>query len=215
MTGGVQIRPLRGADLAWTAALQREALPHGFFARLGTRVLRDYQRTFLDSPYGIALAAEADGEPLGFLVGTADADAHREWVFRRRRARMLAAGLPALAAHPRVLARFVRTRAARYLGRLAKTAAPGQTLADPPPAGPRAVLTHVAVDPGRRRSGAGRALADAFLAEAHARGATHARLTTLHDDRGAEDFWAALGWSKGAVVTDDDGRRHRIFVRNF
>jgi len=75
------------------------------------------------------------------------------------------------------------------------------------------VLTHVAVAPERRRGGAGRRLAEEFVAEARRRGAARVRLTTLKDDRGAEGFWLSLGWIAGEVVPDDEGRLHRVFER--
>jgi hypothetical protein len=47
-------------------------LPTGFFPQLGRRFLRAYHATFAASPYAVALVAERDGTPFGFLVGTVD-----------------------------------------------------------------------------------------------------------------------------------------------
>jgi hypothetical protein len=73
------IRPLQPVDLPFAAALHAAALPHGFFARLGSPFLRVYYAGYLRSPYAVALVAERRGdvrEPLGVLVGTLDTAAH-------------------------------------------------------------------------------------------------------------------------------------------
>ena len=57
----IRVRPLGGDDLGWASSLQRSELPHGFFTRLGLPFLRAYQRTFVDSPYALALVAEDGG----------------------------------------------------------------------------------------------------------------------------------------------------------
>ena len=118
-TERVRIRPMRREDVAWTASLHERALPHGFFARLGPRFLEAYHETFLDSPEGIALLAELDGERAGFLVGAVDIDAHRAWVVQERRQQLAKLGAACLARRPRELARFARTRAGRYVWALA------------------------------------------------------------------------------------------------
>jgi GNAT superfamily N-acetyltransferase len=82
----------------------------------------------------------------------------------------------------------------------------------PPP--PAAVLKHVVVDPDFRGDGTGASLVEAFVEQARRRGAERARLTTLHDEAGAEEFWAGLGWVAGGVVADADQRRHRVFTLN-
>jgi GNAT superfamily N-acetyltransferase len=209
-----RVRSLQPEDLEWTAPLQREALPHGFFAGLGLPFLRAYQSTFLDSPFGIALAADADGSPVGFLVGAVDADAHRAWVLRHRRARLAALGVLGLLARPGAALRFVRTRARHYVRALARSGRRPRGSAEQPslPVA-AAVLTHVAVAPAQRRTGAGSLLVEAFVDEARRRGAGRARLTTLRDDTGAEGFWQALAWTPGRALPDDEHRLHRVFER--
>lgn len=207
----VTVRPLGEEDLLWTATLQRAALPHGFFTRLGPRFLRAYQCTFLDSPFGIALAAERESAPVGFLVGTVDADAHRDWVLSERRRSLARLGLRSLLARPHELARFVGTRSLRYARAVA--ASFGSQAPPRPRPESAAVLTHVAVLPEARRTGAGSLLAEAFAEEARARGARRARLTTLRDRDGAGDFWELLGWTPVDVDPDDDGRLHQVYER--
>lgn len=209
---GLRLRALEPADLAWTVPWHRAALPHNFFAGLGPRFLGAYQRTFLDSPFGIALGVERLDEPVGFLLGASDADGHRDWTLRDRRARLALLGLGCMVAHPRELARFGRDRAVRYARALAAARRGTRGYAGPPPP-PAAVLKHVVVDPTRRRDGAGTLLVEAFVDEARRLGATRARLTTLRDE-GAEAFWERLGWVPGGVVADNDDRPHRLFTRN-
>lgn len=203
----LRVRPLRLDDLAWTSGLQRAALPHGFFTRLGLPFLRAYQRTFVDSPYAIALAAEDGDSPVGFLVGIVDAGLHRSWIVRRRRIAMGLLGAACLAVRPRELARFLATRTSHYAEALVQRSSPSRRETTD------AVLSHLAVFTERRRTGAGRRLAEAFVAEARRRGVTRVRLTTLNDDRGAEGFWHSLGWTPGELVPDDEGRLHRVFER--
>jgi GNAT superfamily N-acetyltransferase len=208
------VRPLTAADLGWTCALQREALPHGFFTELGPRFLAAYQQTFLDSPAGIALAAETEDGPAGFVVGATDAAAHRAWVVRHRGRRLAALGVLALLRRPRAAARFLRTRLGHYLRALLPGRRRGSA-DEPALPTAAAVLTHVAVAPQRRRGGTGRTLVEAFVAEAERRGAGRARLTTLRDDHGAEEFWRALGWTPGKAIGDDEDRVHRVFELKF
>lgn len=210
----LDVRPLRDEDLAWTCPLQEQELPHGFFARLGPRFLCAYQQTFIESPHGIALVAGEDGVPLGFVVGAVDLDAHRAWVVRNRRFRMGILGALCLLRRPSELSRFCRTRISRYARALANGGRRRRGDAgDPALPLAAAVLTHVAVRRDRRRNGAGRLLVEAFVEEARARGAGRARLTTLRDDRGAEEFWRTLGWVPGKALADDEDRLHRVLER--
>lgn len=206
----VRVRPLAPADLGWTGALHAAELPHGFFVRLGAPFLRTYHRTFLESPFGIALVVEDEHGPAGFLVGAVDARPHRAWVLRRRRLRLAALTLAGLGRHPRAALDFVRTRVRRY-ARAALAYRGEVRYRDLRSSQPTAVLKHVAVDRSRRRTGAGRALADAFAAEAAGRGAVRARLTTLAGGD-AEPFWRALGWRSTGADRDEDGHLHRVYV---
>ena len=210
--GVVRVRPLAAEDVAWTAELQQAELPHGFFARLGQPFLRAYHLTFLESPFGIALVAERDGRPLAFLVGASEARPHRAWVLRRNRRRLAAAGVACLARHPHVLVELVRTRARRYARAL--TAYRGKVrYGDVRERRPTAILKHVVVAPDARGSGGGRLLVEEFVAEARARGAAVAQLTTVADGE-AEGFWRRLGWKPLGADRDEDGRLHRVFARH-
>ena len=208
----LRVRPLEPADAAWTSELHAVELPHGFFVRLGGPFLRTYHRTFVESPFGIALVAEDDDGPAGFLVGATEARPHRAWVLRQRRRRLAALAVAGLARHPHAAFDFVRTRVRRYAA-AALSYRGDVRYRDLRSSQPTAVLKHVVVDPARRRSGAGRALAEAFADEARARGAVRARLTTLADGD-AERFWQALRWRRTGAALDEDGHLHRVYVRD-
>lgn len=189
-------RPATEQDVPFTAALQARALEHGFFVGLGPRFLRAYHRTFLDSPYAVALVAEVAGQPVGMLLGTLDPSAHRRWVLRRRGVSLLLLGIPAMLGRPIVAGRFLRTRLTRYLAawrRHRKAREPSSGRLDRPPA----VLSHVAVLPGARGTGSGRGLVDAFVAHAAVHGTRRVVLATLRGGP-AEDFYRRLGWTPAA-----------------
>lgn len=203
--GPLGLRPLDRRDLAFSAALHAHALPHGFFADLGPRFLRGYHATFLDSPHAVALAAMLGGHPVGTLVGILDPAHHTRWVLRRRGMDLALRGALALAVRPRVALRFLRTRVRRYAHawlrhrhRPAKRPAAADSRLP-------AVLSHVAVVPSARGTGAGAALVRAFEEAARRSGATRAILTTLEGPDGAGPFYARLGWERTTTRRTHDG----------
>jgi GNAT superfamily N-acetyltransferase len=202
-TAVVVVRPMRPRDREFTAALQQQALPHGFFARLGTPFLRAYHETFMASPHGIALVAETHDGPAGFVVGTFGP--HSAWVLRNRWMTLVWRGALALLARPAELVFFLRTRTLSYARRLLRRSRSG------PPVRrrrtkPPAVLTHVAVAPAARGNGVGEELVDAFLDAAEAAGAEQVCLVTLAGRDGAGRFYQRLGWDLDGVREDRDGR---------
>lgn len=203
---GSRVQPLGPEQLDFCVALHREALGHGFFVELGDRFMRGYYRTFLDSPHALALGANLAGQPVGFLVGAVRARAHSRWVFRHRGVTLAALALAGLVRNPRAAFRFARTRLMRYASALRRhqRGEPGE---QPARAGDPAVLTHVAVVPGARGTGSGRALVEAFMDAAGGAGAERALLTTLADEEGAGTFYARLGWHRSAIHSTADGRR--------
>jgi ribosomal protein S18 acetylase RimI-like enzyme len=69
-----------------------------------------------------------------------------------------------------------------------------------------AVLHLVAVEPNARRRGHGRRLVEAFAAEQSAAGARELRTIAWPDDRGAIEFFRALGFAP-----DDDPRTQNLY----
>ena len=208
--GADEVQPLRRDDLRACALLHRELLPDSFFARLGPSFLRSYQRTFIDSPYGIGLTATIASRPVAFLVGTTNERLHYGWVLRHRGLSLAAIGIGALLLRPRLLIFFLRTRARRYLGgalRLTRSRrTPTDIDATPATSAFTAQLTHVAVAADCRGSGVGRRLVERFEHHARSAGCTRARLLTRVGDTGARVFYERLGWSEQSEYVDGDGR---------
>lgn len=199
------LRVMELSDVSSTAELHRAALPGGFFVALGPRFLRAYHRTFLTSPAGVALVADVDGRPIGFLLGTVDEASHYRHVARYERWRLGWRGVLSLAARPALAAHFIRTRAFRYLRgvlRLSRSSPVEASTVPPPGSG---VLSHVAVEPAARGRGAGRLLATAYCETAKAQGACAVRLSAAADNRSAQALYEALHWERGPERTDVDG----------
>jgi GNAT superfamily N-acetyltransferase len=205
------VRALGRADLRFTAALHVESLPHGFFTRLGSGFLREYHRTFIDSPHAVGCVATVSDVPVGMLLGVVRPGAHARWVLRHRGVRLAAFGAWRLALRPRLAFRFLRRRAGRYLnGWKRNRRADGQL---PKSEGESAVLSHIAVLPGARRTGSGRLLVEAFIDACRAQDVPRATLVTLDSPQGAGTFYAELGWRAAGVRTTPDGHRLREWVR--
>jgi len=206
---GVAIRQTRPQDVARTAALQVELLPHGLFPRLGPAFVRRWHSTFLNDPHAIALVAEnRDGEVIGFLYGATDQARHLRSVLSRHRRRLLLAGAAGLLARPGLALHFLRTRAGAYARRLFARRRPT-------PAGrredPVAVITAVAVHPSARGGGAGAALVTIFCSTAAGAGTRRAELVTRADAAGASGFYTRLGWT----LLGEHRTRDGIVVRRF
>ena len=187
------------ADVAFSAALHAEALPHGFFVDLGPGFLRAYHRTYLDSPYAVFKVASLKGHRIGFVAGAIDPARHRRWLFRRHGLRLAAIGTGALLVRPRVGLHFLRTRVQRYLAAWRRhRGQPGGRAAESTAA--HAQLSHLATAPGARGVGAGAALVRAFVESARAGGADEVTLTTLRGPDGAGPFYRSQGWEQGENV---------------
>jgi ribosomal protein S18 acetylase RimI-like enzyme len=215
-TRAVTVRPMRDDDLHLAARLHAQALPHGFFGRLGPVFLRPYYRSFLTGPSGVALVAEVDGTPVGVLVGTTRPGEHYRWALRRHGARLALALVAGLLGSPRQLVLFLRTRVGRYARAARRLGLGGARAASAePPAGSRrlAVLTHVCVSPQARGSGAGTALVEAFCARAREDGRMEAQLVTLAGPEGASLFYDRLGWRRRGERLDHDGRPVRSYAK--
>ncbi|MCP9491071.1 MAG: GNAT family N-acetyltransferase [Solirubrobacteraceae bacterium MAG38_C4-C5] len=193
------VESARGEHVDFMAALHAHTLDHGFFVALGPRFLRDYYRSYSDSPHAVALLATLGDDPVGALVGTVHPRAHKRWVVRRRGPRLLLVGAVALLGRPRLALRFARTRSRRYTQALldhrrTTPRAPGAHDEDA-----TAVLNHVAVLDGARGTGAGTTLVHAFEDRARSHGACRAVLVTRSGSEGAGPFYERLGWRR----TDD------------
>lgn len=212
------VRRMTTDDARWAGELHAQALPHGFFARLGPGFLARYYETFVDSPQAVAFIADSPDGPAGVLVGTVRNRLHYSWVLRQRGARLVRAGMAAMLARPAVLVLFLRTRLAWYLGgalRLArrKVLRPFRSRPQSRPRRQPAVLTHVAVTDHARGTGAGSALVSSFVQAARSAGCEEAVLVTLAGPAGAGPFYRRLGWTLRDRHDDHDGRLLECYQR--
>jgi GNAT superfamily N-acetyltransferase len=221
----IRVRTATPDDLHRTADWHCDQLRLGLFPRLGPRFVRHWHATYLTSPHGVALIAEADAadaarpgrfEPVAFLLGSTCATAHTQHVVLRHRVALGFTGVVALLRRPTVARDFTTTRARRYWKRLrdpvARTVptspgadAAGDAVSPAGPARPRvAVLTAVVVDPAHHGSGAGSAVVQEFLARAALAGSTRAELVTSAEG-GAGGFYERIGWQACGRTFSGDG----------
>lgn len=192
-------------------------LPAGLFPALGRRFVSRWHRTFLESPYGVALVAVGRTNPsavYGFLLGSIDERAHVAAVLTDRRtvAGLALRGASALSCRPLVALRFLRTRARPWWRRLRTRRRPRPAGGNRPPTTPRvAVLAAVAVQAEARGSGLGAELTARFLEQARAAGATCAELVTLSGPTGAGRFYEHLGWRPVGERRTRDGDAVRVY----
>ena len=209
--GRHHVRAAGKDDLRFSAALHTDSLPHGFFTQLGSRFLRAYHRTFIDSPHAVGYVATVSDVPVGMLWGVLRPGAHARWVLRHRGVRLAVVGLWRLALRPRMGFRFLQRRAGRYISGWKRNRRhdSAQPAAEPE----SAVLSHIAVLPGARRTGSGRLLVEAFIETCRAQDVPRVMLVTLDSPQGAGAFYAELGWRSAGVRVTPDGHRLREWIR--
>lgn len=209
----MQVRPMTEGDLPFVVALHERYFPQGFFAKLGPGFLAEYYRGFLATPTAVALVAEDDGRPLGYLAGLLHPQAHRRHLLRQRGVRLAVRGGLALARRPRLAVYFLRTRAGLYARKLLRARAQPATAvtARPDPdsaASPEpdlAVLSHVAVLPDQQGRGVGSRLVDEFERRAQHAGCRRAQLVTSSARAGA--YYRHRGWHVRNEHETHDGVR--------
>ena len=221
------IRRARSEDLPATAALHADLLPHGLFPRLGTDFLQRWHATYRDDEHAVAYVAvtphdhttarvqrTSDGDVVGFLLGATDQAAYVEAVLAAHRRELVLAGAGALLVRPALAARFLRTRARRYLRWLLRLAPARSTPSRHAAGGGRvAVVAAVAVVPAARGQGIGASLLEAFVGDVRRAGTPAVELVTRADRDGASAFYTRLGWSAQDVHPDLDGGQVRRFRR--
>lgn len=207
---GGEVHDLTASHLAKTATLHERSLADGFFAQLGRRFLREYHRTFVDSPHALALGVSSNGQLEGFLLAVLAPQAHGAYVLRRRGLALGVRGALALSSRPAVLVLFVRTRAGRYARGLWRRRRKPEVQVVSAPAGEWAVLSHVAIDDEVRRGGRGALLVRALHDRASAAGAAGVVLVTDPDGPGP-GFYRRLGYDDGTSGVGSDGRQWMRF----
>jgi ribosomal protein S18 acetylase RimI-like enzyme len=179
------------------------AFPGFFLTSLGAGFLKGFYGSFLDEKTAISLVAvdAKNDDVLGGVFGT---DSPAGFFGRLATRRWLAFGFASAASflrRPWIIGRLVRGLA--YRG-------------DPPGLPGYALLSSIAVAPEAQGRGVGKALLEAWVAEAKNRVCRGAYLTT--DSIGNEavnGFYRKAGWTlEGSFVTPE-GRRMNRYVVNF
>lgn len=206
---GLRIAPMDAAGLDFAVAQHLEHFPVGFFAKLGPRFLSEYYRSFTRSPNAVALLADLDSEPIGYLVGALDAVEHRRQVVTDHGRRLVWLGLTGMCRRPGLALFFLRTRALRYSRRLLRRSAETTRQTSEAPA----VLNYVVVSPSTRGLGVGSALLARFEDKAKAAGRNRLVLVTAAGADSAERFYLKEGWTRGGEHRASDGRRLVTFFK--
>ncbi|MGW0197164.1 GNAT family N-acetyltransferase [Nonomuraea sp. NPDC003201] len=204
------LRVMELRDVPFAVRLHQDHLSQGFFVELGEKFLRRYYRTFLTSPAAVALVAEVDHQPAGFLVGCTDADVHRRHVARLERWRLARAGAASLLVRPELAGKFIRTRAQRYTRSLRHA---GHEPAGEAPNERVGTLSHIAVDQAMRRHGVGSRLVNGFVNIARVHGVGHLQLQTSPSNANARQFYVDLGWQEQEQIHDNEGGVWIPFVK--
>ena len=68
--GAVSLRPAEKTDASFMAAMHQRSITTGFLSTLGTPFLRLLYRALVTDPDGVAVIAEDDSGPVGFVAGT-------------------------------------------------------------------------------------------------------------------------------------------------
>ncbi|TPQ19944.1 GNAT family N-acetyltransferase [Streptomyces sporangiiformans] len=191
-------------DLPYVVAEHLRHFPDGFFARLGSKFLTAYNRTYLTCPDARAYIAEMGGQPVGFLVGATDPAAHRRHVLRDYGRGLLFRALGSLCLRPRLALHFLRTRLVRYGRKLIPSRAAPQSPAAGP-SGVTAVLDYVVVAEHARGRGTGARLIARFVKEATDVGCARVTLVTTAQG-GAGPYYDRLGWRHQGEIRTPEGR---------
>lgn len=186
-------------DVEAAVRIHLEGFPSFFLSFLGSRFLREFYRSFLADPVGMALVAcDPAGEVLGVVVGCMDPRGYFTRLLRRRWWSFCLASLGAVARRPSCVPRLFR--AVRYRGEA--------------PSGPvRALLSSIVVSPAAQGRGVGKLLIRAWVEEGRRRGASGCYLTTDADGNEAvNSFYQKTGWVLESSYVTREGRRMNRYV---
>jgi len=194
-SGAVRLRRARPWDAAAIARLHREGLPESFLPVLGDGFLRHVYRALATDPDAVSLVADNGEGVVGFAAGALSVGAFYRRFALRHGVAALASAAPRLV-RPDVLRRLTETaRYPRQVGDL-----------------PEAELLAIAVAPGARSGGVGRALARGVVDGLAARGADRVKVVAAQDNDGATSFYARLGFTKLGRITVHRGRSSDVWV---
>jgi glycosyltransferase involved in cell wall biosynthesis/ribosomal protein S18 acetylase RimI-like enzyme len=199
------IRPAQVRDAAAMARLHADGMPDAFLPTLGPRFLARLYRALATDPEAVALVAEGVDGVVGFAAGVTSVGG-----FYRRFARGHGPAA-ALAAAPRL----VRPSVAR--GLLETVRYPATEVAGNGNGNgrlPDAELLSIAVAPGFRAGGTGRALADGVLSGLAGRGVDDIKVVVGAANQGANRFYAKVGFSPAGHLTVHQGTPSNVWIRS-
>jgi glycosyltransferase involved in cell wall biosynthesis/ribosomal protein S18 acetylase RimI-like enzyme len=186
---GARIRRARPQDAPHLARLHREALPDSFLPLLGDGFLRRLYLALATDQEAIAVVAEDAHGVVGFAAGALSVRAFYRRFYRRH-------GIPAaLVAFPRLVRPGI-------LRRVRESSAYGR--AERPY--PDAELLSIALAPGWRGRGLGRALADQVVASLAALQAREIDVVVSADNLTANAFYRSLGFEHREQLSVHQGR---------
>jgi glycosyltransferase involved in cell wall biosynthesis/ribosomal protein S18 acetylase RimI-like enzyme len=201
--GPVVVRPARVGDAAAMARLHADGMPDAFLPTLGPRFLARLYRALATDPEAVALVAEGVDGVVGFAAGVPSVGG-----FYRRFARGHGPAA-ALAAAPRLVRPSVTRRlleTVRYPAHEADGDGDGRL--------PDAELLSIAVAPGFRAGGTGRALADGVLTGLAGRGVDDIKVVVGAANQGANRFYAKVGFSPAGHLTVHHGTPSNVWIRS-
>lgn len=200
---GLTVRPMIPADVPAVVDVHLRAFPGFFLSFLGPRFLREFYRSFLRDPRGVAFVAEetATSRILGVAAGPLSPDGFFRSLLARRWWAFFMASVGPLVRNPGILPRLAR--AVSYRGE--------------PPAGlKRALLSTIAVAPELQRRGIGLSLIGVWSEAVRAQGAPGCYLTT---DAVSNDpvnrFYERAGWTRARTLETPEGRRMILYTHDF
>ncbi|HEY5108294.1 MAG TPA: GNAT family N-acetyltransferase [Acidimicrobiales bacterium] len=189
----VTVRPGAAADAPAAAQLHAGRITEGFLSFLGPGFLTRLYRRITRTPSSFLLVADASGDVVGFIAGSADLGGlYKSFLVRDG----VAAGL---AAAPRLV---------RGWRRVLETLRHGS--GDGAGSGRGTELLAIAVDPAHEGRGVGKALVGAFLDRVAASGATEAYVVVGADNAGAIGLYGRAGFVAGEEFELHAGTRSLV-----
>ena len=178
------------------------AFPDFFLTFLGPSFLKEFYNSFLEDDAGMGFIALENNQVLGAIVGPLVPDGYFKRLLKRRWLTFCLASFTAVLKKPSVFGRLFR--AVFYRG-------------EAPEQGPqRSLLSSIAVDPDTQGKGVGKALVEAWLAEAQKRGSKGCFLTTDKDNNEAVNgFYKKMGWKLESNYETPEGRKMNRYTFDF
>jgi ribosomal protein S18 acetylase RimI-like enzyme len=197
------IRPAHVRDAAAMARLHADGMPDAFLPTLGPRFLARLYRALATDPEAVALVAEGVDGVVGFAAGVASVGGFYRRFARGHGPAAALAAAPHLV-RPSVARRLLET--VRYPAQEANGDGGGRL--------PDAELLSIAVAPGFRAGGTGRALADGVLTGLAGRGVDDIKVVVGAANQGANRFYAKVGFSPAGHLTVHQGIPSNVWIRS-